>query len=331
MSQPVSEPVISASDLSKRYGDVTAVDGISLHIERGEVVGFLGPNGAGKTTTLRILAGFIPPTSGWARIAGHDVLRAPRAAKKQVGYLPERPPLYPEMTARDYLRFVARIKGLSRKRAREEVERVIAQTDIAQVAARLIAGLSRGFQQRVGLAQALLGEPPVLLLDEPTVGLDPNQIQFVRNLIRTLARERTVLLSTHFLYEVEEVCSRVLILREGRVVADAPLAELARGHGFVERVAVGIDSADAAQLAEARRIIGEVPGIHTVDPDPARPGRFLAACAEGVAPGAEIARRLVQARLPLSELTPLRPRLEEVYLQLTGQAPAVETRGARAA
>jgi ABC-2 type transport system ATP-binding protein len=324
----LGEPAIEAIDLCKSYGDLRAVERASFRVERGEVVGFLGPNGAGKTTTLRLLAGFLAPTDGTARIAGSDVLRSPRAAKRHIGYLPERPPLYPEMTVRAFLAFVARVKGLSRARARDEVDRVMREADVAPVADRLIAGISRGFQQRVGIAQALLGEPPVLLLDEPTLGLDPLQMQFVRALIRRLARERTVLVSTHFLYEVEEVCSRALVIRDGKIVADAPLAELTASASGVRRVVVGVEAADAATLERARTLLAEMAPI--VEADPARAGRFLVVCDADCPSPAEIARRLVEAGIPPCELTPLRPRLEEVFLELTGQPPEAGTGAPRA-
>jgi ABC-2 type transport system ATP-binding protein len=320
MPGALSAPVIEAVDLTKHYGPFAAVDHVSFRIERGEVVGFLGANGAGKTTTLRLLAGYLPPTAGKAWILGHDVLVHPGRAKRALGYLPERPPLYVEMTVRDYLLFVARVKGLPGKRARDDVDRVLAETDAFHVADRVIARLSRGYQQRVGLAQALLGEPALLLLDEPTLGLDPGQQQFVRTLVRRLGRERTILLSSHFLHEVEEVCTRVLVIRRGKLVADSPLAELTAGTG--RRLAVVVGTREEASLARARELLCE--GGLEVEPDPAQPGRFVVSSDGAALAPADIARRLVEAGLALEEMTPLRPQLEEVFLSLTsdpGDAP----------
>ncbi|MEO1481282.1 MAG: ATP-binding cassette domain-containing protein [Myxococcota bacterium] len=218
--------MIEIESLSKRYRDIVAVDNVTFKVEAGEIVGFLGPNGAGKSTTMRILTGFLPASAGAARIAGFDVLKQPRQVKRRVGYLPEVPPVYRELTVREYLRFVGRLKGLRGKRLDDEVNRVIERLTLGEVARRLIANLSKGYQQRTGFAQALLGNPPVLVLDEPTAGLDPRQIGEVRELIRGLAGEHTVILSTHILQEVTATCERVVIINRGRIVADDRLDAL---------------------------------------------------------------------------------------------------------
>jgi ABC-2 type transport system ATP-binding protein len=220
--------LIEAAGLSKRYRDVVAIDDVSFAVEPGAIVGLLGPNGAGKSTTLRILAGALPPSSGRARVAGHDVHEEPMQVKRRVGYMPEHPPLYPDLTVEEYLRFIGVLKGL---RGGAEVDRVIGRTHLGEVRQRLLRNCSKGFQQRAGLAQALLGNPPVLILDEPTAGLDPRQIGEVRALVKELAGEHTVLLSTHILQEVTAICSRVVIVNRGRVVADAALDVLVREHG----------------------------------------------------------------------------------------------------
>jgi ABC-2 type transport system ATP-binding protein len=215
--------VIEVQHISKRYGRVTAVDDVSFRVERGEILGFLGPNGAGKTTTMRILTGYMPASEGRATVAGFDVFDKPVEAKRRTGYLPETPPLYPDMTVREYLDFVGRIKGVPPRERRERVDTVMARTHIADMAARHCGKLSKGYRQRVGLAQALIHNPEVLILDEPTAGLDPKQIIETRDLIRGLAGDHTIVLSTHILPEVAQTCQRVVIINKGRVVAvDTP-------------------------------------------------------------------------------------------------------------
>ena len=210
--------MIEVSGLTKRYRDLVAVDGLSFTVGKGEIVGFLGPNGAGKSTTMRILTGFLPATSGVAKVAGFDVFEEPLEAKRRVGYLPEQPPLHPDMTVRGYLGYVAGLKKLPRGRVKGEVERVAHAVAVEQVMDRVIGNLSKGFRQRVGLAQALLGDPEVLVLDEPTVGLDPLQIREVRALVKGLAGKHTVILSTHILPEVAMTCEKVLVVNRGRLV-----------------------------------------------------------------------------------------------------------------
>jgi len=234
--------VIEARGLSKRYGELVAVDDVSFSVAPGEVVGFLGPNGAGKTTTMRILTGFLPATDGTAAIAGHDIFEDPLAARRSVGYLPESPPLYPEMSVEGYLGYVASIKDVPRAKRASAVDRAVERCGLVEARRRIIGNLSKGYRQRVGLAQAIVHDPPVLILDEPTVGLDPIQIREIRGLIAGLAREgsgergRTVILSTHILPEVEAICRRVLIIHRGRIVVDRPLEELQRGGASLEEI-----------------------------------------------------------------------------------------------
>lgn len=210
--------MIEVSGLTKRYRDLVAVDDLSFVVGTGEVVGFLGPNGAGKTTTMRILTGFLPATSGSAKVAGFDVFEEPLEVKRRVGYLPEHPPVYDALTPRSYLRFCAALKGVDRSRAKGEIDRVAERTGVTEVMDRVIGNLSKGFRQRVGLAQALLGDPEVLVLDEPTVGLDPLQIREVRELVKSLAGGHTVILSTHILPEVAMTCQKMLVIHQGRLV-----------------------------------------------------------------------------------------------------------------
>ncbi len=218
--------MIEVAELTKRFHKQVAVDGISFKVDKGEVLGFLGPNGAGKTTTMRILTGALPATSGKVEVAGFDVFERPLEVKRRVGYLPEVPPLYEELDVGSFIKFVGRIKGIKRSELREDADRVLEICGLVDVRKRLIGNLSKGFRQRVGLAQALLGKPEVLILDEPTIGLDPNQIAEIRNLIRELAEQHTVILSTHILPEVIQLCRRVLIIKRGKVVADDTLENL---------------------------------------------------------------------------------------------------------
>jgi len=223
--------MIEVTGLSKRYRDRIAVEDLTFSVPEGEILGFLGPNGAGKSTTMKILTGFLPASSGTAKVAGFDVFEDPYEVKRRIGYLPETPPLYPEMTARGYLKFVASIKGVRRGQMATELERVAHATGISAVMERLIQNLSKGYRQRVGIAQALLGNPPVLILDEPTEGLDPSQRAEVRQLIKGLAGQHTVILSTHLLPEVTMTCERVLILNQGRMVAFDEIRNLAHTLG----------------------------------------------------------------------------------------------------
>jgi ABC-2 type transport system ATP-binding protein len=234
--------VIEASGITKRYGDFLAVDHVSFTAEAGDVVGFLGPNGAGKTTTMRILTGFLPATDGTAKIGGHDIFEEPLAARRAVGYLPETPPLYPEMDVQGYLHYVAKIKDVPRKQRHDAVDRAMQRCGLAEVKRRVIGALSKGFRQRVGIAQAIVHDPAVLILDEPTVGLDPIQIREIRSLIADLAAPRegarghTIVLSTHILAEVEAICRRVIIINRGKKVLDTPLGELTKGGARLEDV-----------------------------------------------------------------------------------------------
>ena len=248
--------MIEAKGLSKRYGDLLAVDRVSFTLQRGEVVGFLGPNGAGKTTTMRMLTGFLPPTDGTALIDGHDMFQDPLRARRAVGYLPESPPLYPEMDVQGFLRYVAAIKGMPRGDRARAVERSLERCGLVQVRRRVIGTLSKGYRQRVGIAQAIVHDPPVLILDEPTVGLDPVQIREIRQLIKDLASARpgetqhTVILSTHILPEVEAICPRVMLIHRGRKVVDSPLAELTRGGQTLEEIFARETARDVAAAEE---------------------------------------------------------------------------------
>jgi len=249
-------PAIEVQDLSKRFGGVVAVDGISFRVEPGEVVGFLGPNGAGKTTTMRMLTGYLPPSRGVIRIAGFDTFEDAIAARRATGYLPETPPLHPEMTVDGYLRYVAAIKGIRRGDRRQALDRALERCGLTEVARRVIGTLSKGYRQRVGIAQAIVHEPPVLVLDEPTVGLDPIQVREIRALLTQLtspevgAARQTVVLSTHILTEVEAICDRVILIDRGVVAVDQSLASLIEGGRRLEEVFAQVTSSDRNAAGE---------------------------------------------------------------------------------
>jgi ABC-2 type transport system ATP-binding protein len=308
--------VIEVQNLTKRYGRFTAVDDVSFRVDKGEILGFLGPNGAGKTTTMRILTGYMPATTGKAAVAGYDVFDHPIEAKSRTGYLPETPPLYPEMTVREYLLFVARIKGVASKAVRAQVDTAMEKARVADVASRHCGKLSKGYRQRVGLAQAILHNPEVLILDEPTAGLDPKQIMETRDLIKGLAGSHTIVLSTHILPEVSQTCQRVVIINKGKVVAiDTPDNLTDRLQG-AQTLYLQVDAAADADVAAALKA---VPGVTSVTPADARAtiAGFEIECQRGQDRRRELASLVVTRGWGLLELRPTRLSLEEIFLQLT--------------
>ncbi|MEP6914662.1 MAG: ABC transporter ATP-binding protein [Acidobacteriota bacterium] len=315
--------MIEVQHISKRYGRTTAVDDVSFRVERGEILGFLGPNGAGKTTTMRILTGYMPASEGRATVAGFDVFEKPVEAKRRTGYLPETPPLYPDMTVREYLDFVGRIKGVPPRERKQRVNTVMERTRIADMASRHCGKLSKGYKQRVGLAQALIHNPEVLILDEPTAGLDPKQIIETRDLIRGLAGDHTIVLSTHILPEVAQTCQRVVIINKGRVVAvDTPDNLTARLKGAATMY-VQVDAGGA----DAGAALATVPGVKRVMSadqraiDAAAPSQAPAAFEVESEPDVDVRREIAQAIVTrgwgLLELRPVRMSLEDVFLQVT--------------
>jgi ABC-2 type transport system ATP-binding protein len=307
--------VIEVQHLSKRYGPVTAVDDVSFRVERGEILGFLGPNGAGKTTTMRILTGYMPATTGKAIVAGFDVFDQPIEAKRRTGYLPETPPLYPDMSVVEYLTFVAKIKGVAAADRRHRVKTIMDRTRVAEMANRLCGKLSKGYKQRVGLAQALIHNPDVLILDEPTAGLDPKQIIETRELIRALAGDHTIILSTHILPEVSQTCQRVVIINKGRVVAvDTPDNLTSRLRGS-ETMYVQVDTAGADIAAS----LGRVAGVTRVAEADRRNGLlgYEVESESGRDIRRELAQTIVSSGWGLTELRPMRMSLEEIFLSLT--------------
>jgi ABC-2 type transport system ATP-binding protein len=307
--------VIEVQHLTKRYGRVTAVDDVSFKVERGEILGFLGPNGAGKTTTMRVITGYMPATEGRVVVAGFDVFQQPVEAKRRTGYLPETPPLYPEMTVREYLTFVAKIKGVAPSEVTTRVKAVMDRTRIADMATRHCGKLSKGYRQRVGLAQAILHNPDVLVLDEPTAGLDPKQIIETRELIKELAGTHTIILSTHILPEVAQTCQRVVIINKGRVVAvDTPANLTARLRGS-ETMYVQLD----AGAADAAPALERVPGVTRVTVSDRRDGitSYEVESVQGRDVRRDLARAVVTNNWGLLELRPMRMSLEDIFLSLT--------------
>ena len=301
--------MIDVESLTKSYGPRVVVDDVSFHVEQGEIVGFLGPNGAGKTTTMRMLAGYLPPTEGRASIAGFDTFSQSLDARRRIGYLPETVPLYPEMTVADYLDFMAALRHVTNRKA--AVQHAMEVTHVEDRARMNIGKLSKGYRQRVGLAQALVHDPDVLILDEPTIGLDPRQIIEVRELIKGLAGQHTILISTHILPEVEQVCSRVLIIHRGKLVAeDTPKNLGARLRG-AERIGLQI-TGDGAKLQAA---LAAVPGVQSVQATD--DGRYQVAVAPGQDLRAQLAETVVKGGWGLLELAPVGMSLEEIFLQLT--------------
>jgi ABC-2 type transport system ATP-binding protein len=307
--------VIEVEHLTKRYGPITAVQDVSFQVHKGEILGFLGPNGAGKTTTMRVLTGYMPATAGRVVVAGHDVFEQPVQAKRRIGYLPETPPLYPDMTVREYLQFVAKIKGVPAGDRKSRVEQVIARTWVADMAGRACGKLSKGYRQRVGLAQALIHNPDVLILDEPTAGLDPKQIIETRRLIKELAGDHTIILSTHILPEVSQTCDRVVIINKGRVVAvDTPdnLTRRLRG------AATMFVQVDGTRAGEAAVLLAKVPGVLRVEPvENSAAGTFEVESETGRDVRRELAKAVVLGGHDLLELRPTRVSLEDIFLTLT--------------
>ena len=312
--------MIKVEGLTKRYARTVAVDDISFEVEKGQIVGFLGPNGAGKTTTMRVLTCFLPPTAGKATIAGFDVLEQPQEVKKRIGYLPETPPVYPEMEVHEYLDFVGQLKGISSADIKRRRDDAIERCALGDVRAKLIGKLSKGYRQRVGIAQAIIHNPDVLILDEPTSGLDPKQIIEIRALLRQLAGEHTIILSTHILSEVEHSCERVIIISRGKVVAQDSVANLTNRLRGSEAVAVEVEAAAGRpDPSEVQGRLEQVPGVSRVMMKDSRDGRlvFEVESLQNRPIRAELARSVVNAGWNLNELRAVGLSLEDIFLQLT--------------
>src|SRR5262245_9802124 len=316
--------MISVESLTKRFADAEAVRGISVHVDKGEIVGLLGPNGAGKTTTMRMLTCYVPPTSGRAKVAGYDIYDQSVEVRRAVGYLPESVPLYGEMRVDEYLRFRARLKGVARSAVAGRLDYVMGRCGLTDVRVRIIDHLSKGYRQRVGLAEALLHNPPILILDEPTVGLDPNQIRQVRGLIRDLGREHTIILSSHILPEVEQICGRVVIIAKGLIVAEDRTSALREAMGGGSRLEVEV-KADTG-MPDVLDAIGAVAGVAAAtEADGERTGGIVRAsveCAPGQDPREAIFRLAVARGWVLLGLTRRQLSLEDIFVDLTTRESA---------
>lgn len=314
--------MIEVKNLVKKYGNHTAVDHLNFTIEEGHVYGFLGPNGAGKSTTMNIMTGYLGATEGEVLINGHDILKEPEEAKKQIGYLPELPPLYMEMTVREYLEFVAELKGIAKNKREESINEVEKMVKIWEVENRLIRNLSKGYRQRVGLAQAVLGFPEIIILDEPSVGLDPKQIIEIRELIRQLAKKHTVILSSHILAEVREVCDYILIISKGKLVASDTPENLERNLGDSDLIEIETK----ASPDEVRRILETVDGIRSISTKHLENGITWAQIQEKK--NTDIREKVFQAfaqnHQTLLKLNPLQVSLEDVFMELTQSDRAAE-------
>lgn len=314
--------MIEINNLVKKYGDHTAVDHLSLVVEPGKIYGFLGPNGAGKSTTMNMITGYLGATSGEIKINGHDILKEPEKAKKCIGYLPELPPLYMDMTVKEYLCFVADLKQLEKSLRRRYVEEAMETTGTTEVAGRMIRNLSKGYRQRVGFAQAILGYPEIIILDEPTVGLDPKQIIEIRELIRQLAKKHTVILSSHILAEVREVCDYILIISKGKLVASDTPENLERNLGDSDLIEIETK----ASPDEVRRILETVDGIRSISTKHLENGITWAQIQEKK--NTDVREKVFQAfaqnHQPLLKLNPLQVSLEDVFMELTQSDRAAE-------
>jgi len=317
--------MITVHDLTKKYARTTAVDHISFSVSKGQIVGFLGPNGAGKTTTMRVLTCFFPPTAGQATVAGFDVLTQPLEARRHIGYLPETPPLYLEMETVDYLRFVGRLKGLSGAELARRIDYVCDRCAIGDVKKKLTGKLSKGYRQRVGLAQAIIHNPDVLVLDEPTAGLDPRQIIETRELIKGLAGEHTIILSTHILPEVEQTCEQVIIINKGKLVATDSVQNLQARFRGAESILIDI-AARAGELSApaVQQRLEQISGVSRVICRDQQPhgAVFEIESDRGRLVRGDLARFVVESGWDLNELRPAAMSLEEIFLQLTGSAAA---------
>jgi ABC-2 type transport system ATP-binding protein len=316
------QPMIKVENLTKRYAGIVALNGVSFEVNRGEIVGFLGPNGAGKSTTMRILTGFIPATSGRVSVAGFDVFEDSLEVRRRIGYMPENNPLYVDMRVGEYLRFRARIKGLPRSERHDRIQEVLKMTGLEDVRHRIIGHLSKGYRQRVGLADALLAEPDLLILDEPTIGLDPVQIRQVRELIKELGRSHTILLSSHILPEVEMTCQRVIIIHRGRILAsDTPANLVRRLHagGVIQLEARG-------PVDELQAKLRELPGVGGVEVREGTDGFFEIEIEprDGQDPREAIYRLMVANHWTLRELTRKRTSLEDIFVQVMREEEEAE-------
>ncbi len=311
--------MIEINNLVKRYGDKKAVNGISFTVNDDEVLGFLGPNGAGKSTTMNIITGYLSSTSGTVKVNGHDILEEPELAKKEIGYLPENPPLYNDMTVAEYLDFVCDLKGVSRDKRKKQLERIVSLVRISEVYNRLIGNLSKGYKQRVGIAQAMVGNPSILILDEPTVGLDPNQIIEIRKLIKSLAKSHSIIISSHILSEIQEVADRVVIINKGKVAAVDTISDLSKRLSGQSKLLLTFKGPLKEGLAKIRAL----PGVQSATPrltDNTMSQLEISIVNDNSADvRTSIFYLMAKESWPILEFRSLDPSLEEVFLNITAR------------
>jgi len=321
--------MIEVEGLTKYFGRLAAINDVNFRVESGEIVGFLGPNGAGKTTTMRILTCYTPASGGSAKVLGMDVAGDSLKIRQKLGYLPENVPLYDWMRVQDYLEFVARAKKVPARQRSGEIERVANAVGLQEVMGKIIRWLSKGYRQRVGLAQALIGDPPILILDEPTIGLDPRQIREIRNLIKSFSRNRTVILSTHILPEVSQVCDRVIIINKGSIIAEDTPSNLTRSHGKSTRCHV-VARASAPTLTEALQGVPNVTGVRVIEESVPGETQISVESESSVDVRPDIARILVQRNIDLLEIRTIQASLEDVFIDLVTEEGEYSTSGERA-
>lgn len=315
--------MIEVTDLTKKYGNHVAVDHLSFKVEKGQIYGFLGPNGAGKSTTMNMLTGYLAATEGKVTINGKDIQKEPEEARKSIGYLPELPPLYTEMTVAEYLKFVAELKKVPRQERSRQIEEVMEMTRITDMSSRLIKNLSKGYRQRVGLAQAILGYPEVIILDEPTVGLDPKQIIEIRDLIKRLGETHTIILSSHILSEVSAVCDHIMIIAQGKLVAsDSPegLERLMSGSGELKLEIKG----DSERILHILNALEQVEAVHMAGPGENGSVKLSVLSKEDADVREQVFFALAEARLPIMELRRIKKSLEDIFLELTADSNVQE-------
>ncbi len=316
--------MIEVDGLTKRYGPVVAIDHINFTVKEGEIVGFLGPNGAGKTTTMRILTTFIPPSEGKAYVAGYDVVEEPLSVRKQIGYVPENPPLYSDMKVLDYLKFMGELRQVPKKSLQEGIDYVVDKCKLGDVIHKQIGHLSKGYRQRVGVAQALLHNPKILILDEPTIGLDPKQVVEVRKLIRELGRDHTIMLSTHILPEVSVTCDRVLIIHKGKIIAEDTPEELAKKLKGTHTLRITLGGDNPETMKKELENFTEVKSVRIFNEGISKGTTFLVETEKDVDIRADLSRFIIFRKWDLYELTPVGVSLEEVFLHLITMEEGVE-------
>lgn len=317
--------MIEINNLVKRYGDKNAVKGISFTVNDGEVLGFLGPNGAGKTTTMNIITGYLSSTSGSVKVNGHDILEEPELAKKEIGYLPENPPLYNDMTVKEYLSFICDLKGVEKERRKNMLDNIVAMVKISDVYNRLIGNLSKGYKQRVGIAQALIGNPSILILDEPTVGLDPNQIIEIRRLIKTLSKNHSIVISSHILSEIQEIADRVVIINHGKIAAVDTISDLSKRLSGQSKILLTFRGPIKDAVTKLRTVKGIAAAVSRVADSRYSQVELTIAANDTTETRIAVFELMAREGWPILEMRSLDPSLEEVFLSITSGKGGVKS------